>query len=63
MLKTIKSVRESFWCEHPEYKSFYRVNKRQNNYICDIRAAFVDYVDFLQKSGQITEKLAYKVTL
>lgn len=29
----------------------------------DIRVAFGDYVDSLCKNGQITEELAYKITL
>lgn len=37
--------------------------KRQNGYSADVRTAFVDYVDHLQKSGVITEKLAGRVTL
>ena len=63
MLKTITQVRESFWESFPQYKSHYKKNKRQNDYICDIRCSFVDYVDYLQKDGQISEKLANRVTL
>ena len=58
-----KKVRELFWDAHPEFKSEYRANKRQNEYHCDIRCAFVDYVDYLAKSGEISWELAERVTL
>jgi hypothetical protein len=62
-MKTIKEVRENFWLNFPEYKEHYRVTKRQNDYFCDIRCSFVDHVDHLERSGQISEKLAKRVTL
>ena len=62
-MKTISEVRKAFWFDFPQYKCFYRVKKRQNDYNCDIRCEFVDYVDFLLKDGQISEKLANRVTL
>lgn len=62
-MKTQKEVRKQFWNEFPQFKSEYRSNKRQNDYSCDIRCAFVDWVDYLMKSGEISEKLAYNVTL
>jgi len=60
-LKTIKSVRDSFWQSHPNFKR--KGNQRQNSYNADIRSAFVDYVDYLRKDGVISEKLANNVTL
>ena len=62
-MKTITEVRRAFWDAHPQFKSEYRKTWKQNQYKADIRMAFVDYIDFLQKDGQITEKLAYRVTL
>ena len=62
-MKTQTQVRQAFWEAHPEFKSDYRVSKRQNEYKCDIRCAFVDYVDYLQRDSIISEKLAYRVTL
>jgi len=35
----------------------------QNDYPAEVRTAFVDYVDALQKSGAISEALAARVTL
>ena len=62
-MTTQKQVRESFWEDHPQFKSEYRSRKRQNDYKCDIRCAFVDYVDHLERDGQISEELADRVTL
>ena len=62
-MKTITEVRQAFWDAHPEFKNEYRKTWRQKQYRTDIMVSFTDYVDFLQKEGQITEKLAYRVTL
>lgn len=62
-MTTIKQVRESFWASFPEFAQEYRKTYRQNQYKTDIRVAFCDYVDYLQKSGEISESLAYRVTL
>lgn len=62
-MKTISSVRASFWETFPQFKSEYRKKKRQNEYCTDIRCTFVDYVYSLQRIGLISEKLANRVTL
>jgi hypothetical protein len=62
-MRTIKQVRQNFWATFPQFKSDYRVKKRQNDYCIDIRCTFVDYVDSLQRYGIISDKLADKVTL
>ena len=62
-MKTITQVRTAFWQTFENFKPFYRKTWRQNQYATDIRCAFVDYVDSLRKDGQITEKLAQRVTL
>ena len=62
-MKTINQVRVSFWASFPEFKKHFRKTYRQNQYCTDIRCTFVDYVDGLQKSGQISNSLANKVTL
>ena len=65
MFTTQAQVREAFWagvglrlgnCR-------YTKSKRQNEYPTDVRVAFVDYVDSLARDGQISEKLAQRVTL
>ena len=63
LLKTISEVRKAFWEAHPEFKSDYRVKKRQNDYYTDIRCSFVDYIDLLERTGSISESLAQSVTL
>jgi hypothetical protein len=62
-MKTIQEVRNSFWEAHPQYKSYFRKKKRQNDYVTDIRCSFVDYVDYLHRNGEISDGLANKVTL
>ena len=64
MYKTINAVREAFWqSTTDENRKERRTRKRQNDYYTDIRCEFVDFVDYLARNGQISEKLAYKVTL
>ncbi|MEK6878212.1 MAG: hypothetical protein AABY22_01315 [Nanoarchaeota archaeon] len=62
-MKTINEVRKAFWNSYPEFKSEYRKTFRQNQYKCDIRVSFIDFVDRLRKDNEITEKLAQRVTL
>lgn len=62
-MKTQAQVRLAFWDAHPEFANDYRASKRQNQYRADIRRAFVDYVDSLNKSGEISDSLAARVTL
>ena len=61
MLKTKQQIRYQFWLDHPEFKEIYGMS--QNNYPTDVRVTFVDYVDYLERSGLITMDLANKVTL
>lgn len=63
-MKTQAEVRAAFWSTFcadgipREYRG-----KRQNELPADLRAAFVDYVDHLQRDGTISESLAQRVTL
>jgi len=67
MLKTITQVRESFWSflkeTNPELASQRRSRKSQNDYCVDIRVTFIAYAEDLRRDGQISEKLASRVTL
>lgn len=54
-------VRDGFWQEHPEFEPV--GNGRQNDQPADTRMAFCDWIDYLQKGGQISEELADQVTL
>ena len=62
---TFKQVRQMFWDEiaTDEMRKEFRTRKTQNDYSCDIRCAFVDYVDSLNKDGQITDNQYNKITL
>ncbi len=62
-MTTQKQVRKSFWENHPQYKSEFRTRKTQNDYSCDCRCTWCDYVEYLRESGQISETLAQRVTL
>jgi len=62
-MKTITEIRESFWTLNHDFASHRRSKKRQNDYNATIRTAFCDYLDYLCKSRQISEKLAGRATL
>ena len=63
-MKTQAEVRSAFWLTYcvdrcpREYRG-----KSQNELPADLRAAFVNYVDYLARDGTITESLASRVTL
>lgn len=69
---TQQQIRAAFWEMVDEYNAapevprFHLTRKRlksSGDYNTDTRAAWVDYVDALRKSGQISEALAERVTL
>ena len=62
---TLKELRKMFWREvaTPEMLAEYRTSKTQNDYSTDVRCAWVDFVDYAQGSGIITEKQASNATL
>ncbi len=74
-MKTQTEIRDSFWAAFPEYQPKYKAipytqnGKRlyrratQNDYSATIRSLFVDFVDSLARSGEISEALAQRVTL
>jgi len=62
-MKTIAEIRAAFWESNPQFAKSYRKTYRQNDYSATIRSAFVDYVDYLARSGEISEKLAFRATL
>ena len=63
MIKTLSALRSYFWDNHPEFAHHFRAKKRQNQYVCDVRVAWVDFVDSLSKDGTISEKLANRAIL
>lgn len=65
-LRTVYELRDDFWREHRHLAC--ARNSRgsplsQNHQPCDTRAAFVDYVDQLARSGSISNRLAQSATL
>jgi len=69
-MKTQKDIRASFWAAHPDVpRRRYRYSWTQSDktaelvFPVDTRCAFVDYVDWLQRSGEISESLALRATL
>ena len=65
-----KQIRTAFWQAFPDLpRRRYRYSWRHNDktaelvYPTETRCAFVDYLDYLSRSGQITEALANRATL
>ena len=72
MITTQKQVRKAFWdaWREGQFKGLSVTPKRITNYSgngkmhnTDTRTAFCDFVDMLNKSGQLKEGLADRVTL
>jgi pyruvate dehydrogenase complex dehydrogenase (E1) component len=68
-MTTQKQVRDAFFASTGTVKRLVRTPTkhyrlmRQDEYPTDIRCLFVDYVDQLARSGEISEQLASRVTL
>ncbi len=66
-ITTQKQVRDAFWDAHPSFDHQAREagirSKGQNAQCATVRCAFVDFVDYLARDGQISEALADRVTL
>ena len=63
-MESISEIRESFWdtyCADGNPAEYF--GSRQNYLPCEIRCAFVDYVDYLARCGAISETLAFNATL
>ena len=60
-MKTQSEVRTAFWQGMPQVWAKYR-NKRQNDWPCDLRMEFCDFVEMLRRDGHISESLANRVT-
>jgi len=56
-------VRDAFWDEHPEFEDYRDDDKSQNDYNANIRTAFVDWLDYANRSGRLSDDLAGEVTL
>lgn len=58
---TQAQVRAAFWEAHHFYKR--HAGWTQNQYPTDTRVAFVDYIDYLRRNGDISDALAQRITL
>jgi hypothetical protein len=67
MITNQKDLRAAFWAANPSFEFQAReagiFSKSQNYHCATVRCSFVDFVDAMQKSGQISEKLAFRATL
>jgi hypothetical protein len=70
MMTNQAQIRAAFWQAFPELpRRRYRYSWNRNDktaelvYPIDTRCAFVDFVDSLQRNGQISEALADRATL
>ena len=65
MFTTQKQVRAAFWdmADSMNGDGITRRKLSDGGYSTDTRCAFVDFVDMLERDGQITEALAQRVTL
>jgi hypothetical protein len=65
-----KEIRAAFWQAHPTAdrkrypaRDWTREDHTQRDYCTDTRCAFVDFLDSLARSGQISETQAQRATL
>ena len=74
MITTQKQLRNAFWQAHPQFKRGVKrigtkdgraiyAAKTQNDYVTDIRCAWVDFTDHMARCGEITQELAERATL
>lgn len=62
-----KQLRREFWQTFPHFSEQARaagiISKGQNAQCATVRCAFVDWLDSLCRSGEVSEKLAQRATL
>ena len=70
MMTNQTQIRAAFWQAHPTAnrkrypaRDWTREDKSQRDYCTDTRCAFVDFLDSLHRSGQISDALANRATL
>ena len=66
-MTTQKEIRAAFWANHPLLKRIAKdsgtLSQGQNAQTCDCRCAFIDYIESLERSGEISTALADRATL
>lgn len=60
-ITTQKELRAEFWVQHPLWKR--RGRTKQSDYHADVRFAWCSFVDYMQRTGEISEQLAQRATL
>ncbi len=60
-ITTQADLRRHFWDDNPAFEK--HRGKPQNSCPADVRMAWVDFVDHMCKSGEISENLAFRATL
>ena len=67
MITSQKELRREFWAQHPHFAEQARaagiISKGQNEHCCTVRCTFVDWLDGLAKSGQVSDRFANRATL
>jgi hypothetical protein len=70
MMTSQAQIRDAFWRAHPDAdrkrypaRDWTRQDKSQRDYCTDTRCAFVDFLDFLHRDGQISAALANRANL
>jgi hypothetical protein len=70
MMTSQAQIRDAFWRAHPDAdrkrypaRDWTRQDKNQRDYCTDTRCAFVDFIDFLHRDGQISAALANRAAL
>ena len=62
-----RELRSEFWAQHPHFDEQARAagirSKGQNAQCATVRCTFVDWIDHMRRSGQISEALAERATL
>lgn len=66
-MTTQKQIRKAFWEAHPDHEAHALMwgikTAPQKRHNITTRTAFVDFVDYLAKAGEISGKLAFRATL
>lgn len=66
-MTTQKQIRAAFWQAHPHLEAYARrwgiKTASQNRHNTTTRTAFCDFLDYLARTGEISEALAFRATL
>jgi len=65
MITSIRELRRMFWAENPNLpkRKIIDYSGKGKMHQTDTRCAWADWIDFMQKDGQISEDMANRATL